>query len=150
MIWLLSNLWWLVPALFALVALGFVFAGPGLPVLLALLRRVPVAAWAVLGGIALVGLAFQGGRWYERSQVADAQAAAEKKADVRADKVAGKATAKADAAKADIRKDSDNAQTEVRTIIRTLPASCPELPPRAILIGKEAVEKARNAGEYPP
>ncbi len=137
MIWLWSNLWWLVPV----VVLG---AGLAHPIPRALLQRVPVRAWAILGVLMLLGLTFQLGRWYERSVAREAAVKAEQKADVKAAGVAEKATVEARESSDIIRKESSDAVQEVRTIIRTVPGQCPPLPDRVRDIGRAAVEAARR------
>lgn len=136
MIWLLSNVWWLVPVAFGLLAMAN-------PAFLSLLRRVPLRAWLVLGAIALLGLSFQAGRWYERSQHRSAQAAAEARADAKAAKVAKRASAKAQEASATIQKETDHAAAEVRVILRD--RACPAAPERVHELGQQAVERARRA-----
>ena len=142
MIWLLSNLWWLVPVLLVLVAAVAVFAGPGLPVVLALLRRVPWQAWALLGAVALLGATFQAGRHYERGVLAEAEKKAEASADARAAKASAAATAKVEAARATISKETADAAAEVRVILRD--RACPAVPDRVHELGREAVERARR------
>jgi hypothetical protein len=139
-IWLLSNVWWLVPLLIGALAL----VNPGL---LGLLKRVPARAWLALLAVALLGLSFQAGRWYERSEHRSAQATAEGRADAKAIKAAGHATTKAQEASAAIQKETDHAAAEVRTITRTVRAACPppDLPPRVHELGQQAVERARSA-----
>ena len=140
MIWLLSNVWWLVPAGIGVLALIN-------PAFLALLRRVPARAWLVLAAVALLGLSFQAGRWYERSQHRAAEATAEGRADAKAIKAGGRAAAKAQEASATISKETTDAAAEVRTITRPVRAACPpaELPPRVHELGEQAVERARRA-----
>jgi hypothetical protein len=138
-IWLLSNVWWLVPVLVGVLALIN-------PSLLALLRRVPARAWLALAAIALLGLSFQAGRWYERSQHRAAEATAEGRADAKALKAGGRAAAKAQEASATISKETTDAAAEVRVILRD--RACPagaELPPRVHELGEQAVERARRA-----
>lgn len=137
MIWLWSNLWWLVPVLIGVAALAH-------PVPRAVLGRVPLRWWLYLGVVALLGLTFQCGRWYERSVAREAAAAAEKKADVKAAGVAKSAFEQATKSSDTIRKESSDAATEVRTIIRTVPGACPPLPPRVHDLGRAAVEAARR------
>lgn len=148
MIWLLSNIWWLVPALLGLVALGFAFAGPGLPVLLAGLRRVPAPVWAGLAAVALLGLTFQAGRWYERSAAKERQAAAEDRADTKAAKTAGRAAEKAEQATTEIRKESARVQVRIREVVRTVPGDCPAMPDELRDLLEHEVERTR--AELPP
>ena len=136
MIWLWSNLWWLVPV----AVLG---AGLAHPVPRALLRRVPVRFWLGLGVVMLLGLTFQLGRWYERSVARETAEAKEVKADVKAAGVAEKANTEAREGSVVIRKESSDAAAEVRTIIRTV-GDCPPLPARVHDRGRAAVEAARR------
>jgi hypothetical protein len=135
-IWLLSNVWWLVLVAIAVLALIN-------PTLLALLRRVPLRAWLVLAAVALLGLSFQAGRWYERSQHRTAQATAEAQADAKAIKAGGRAAAKAQEASATIQKETQDAAAEVRVILRD--RVCPAAAPRVHELGREAVERAQQA-----
>lgn len=138
MIWLLSNVWWL--ALLVLVLAGLHPAG------WALLRRVPARVWLVLAAVVVLGLSFQAGRWYERSQHRSAQATAEARVDAKAIKAGGRAAAKAQEASATISKETTDAAAEVRVILRD--RACPagaELPPRVHELGEQAVERARRA-----
>jgi hypothetical protein len=139
-IWLLSNVWWLVPAGVAVLALVN-------PAFLGLLRRVPARVWLLVLAVALLGLSFQAGRWYERSQHRTAQATAEGQADTKAVKAAGRAATKAEAASATISKETTDAAAEVREIVRPVRAACPpaELPPRVHELGERAVERAQRA-----
>ena len=57
MIWLLLNVWWLVPALVAACALLALLSGIGWPVLAGLARRVPAPAWSALALVLGVSLA---------------------------------------------------------------------------------------------
>ena len=124
MIWLLSNLWWALPVLLVLVAAVAAFAGPGLPVVLAALRRVPVRVWLALAAITLLGATFQAGRHYERSILA----AAEDKAVAKASESVKRHTDAAKAEKAAARTESKEAADEVRDAVAALPDSCPPLP----------------------
>lgn len=133
MIWLWSNLWWLVPAL---------AAGLAHPVPRKLLEQVPARWWIRLGVLALFGLTFQCGRWYERSEAQERQEAAEKRADAKGAKVAKASHAAAQKAREGIRKESDDAQTEARTIVRYLEPTCPAQPDRLRELGRAAVESA--------
>jgi hypothetical protein len=138
-IWLLSNVWWLVPAGVAVLALVN-------PAFLALLRRVPARVWLLVLAVALLGLSFQAGRWYERSLHRTAQATAEGQADTKAVKAAGRAATKAEAASATISKETTDAAAEVRVILRD--RACPagaELPARVHELGERAVERAQRA-----
>ena len=144
MFWLLANLWWLVPLVIGLMAAVFAFSGPGLPAMVALLRRVPWQVWAAVAFIGWTGLAVQCGRWIERSAIEQRQEAAEAKADAKADRVAKQAQGEAKKARDTIRKESDDAQAEVRTIVRTLPATCPSQPDRLRELGDAAVQGARG------
>jgi hypothetical protein len=135
-IWLWANAWWWVPLLvLALASLH--------PAGWALLRRVPARVWLLVLTVALLGLSFQAGRWYERSQHRTAQETAEGRADAKAIKAAGRATAKAQEASAAIQKETQDAAAEVRVILRD--RVCPAAPPRVHELGREAVERAQQA-----
>lgn len=136
MIWLLSNAWWLVPVVIGVLAL----LNPGF---LALLRRVPARVWVAFAAVALLGLSFQAGRWYERSQHRSAQEAAEGRADAKVIKAGGRAAAKAQAASATISKETTDAAAEVRVILRD--RACPAVPDRVHEMGEQAVERASRA-----
>src|SRR5690606_36911682 len=142
MIWLLLNLWWLFPAAIALTALVALISGLGGPALLAIARRVPAPAYAVL--VAAVALSL-GSSWLVgvgEARCQAAQEAAEKRADAKGERVAKRAQGAAQKARDTIRKESDDAQAEVRTIVRTLPATCPDQPDRLRELGRAAVESA--------
>lgn len=138
MIWLLSNLWWLGPlVLLAAIALH--------PASWPILARVPARWWLAAAFVALLGLTFQAGRWYERSAAEKAQDKSENRADAKGEKVAGKAQAKAQEATATTRQEASDAQAEARVIVRTLPADCPEQPARLRELGESAVEATRRS-----
>lgn len=136
MIWLLSNVWWLVPVAVALLALSH-------PAALAILKRVPARVWAALAAVALLGLSFQAGRWYERSQHRDAQATAQAKSLAKGQKAAQKAQEAATAVKIEVRQESENEAVQAREIVRYLPRTCPTQPDELRVIGRDAVEAAR-------
>lgn len=139
MIWLLSNLWWLVPVAVGLALLAH-------PVPRAFVKAVPPKWWLRLAVLAAFGLTFQAGRWYERDAAKDRQAAAEGKADVKAAKVSTATAEKVEADRTTIRKETSDAASEVRTIIRTVRAGCPAdpVPERVHELGRAAVEAARR------
>jgi hypothetical protein len=116
-IWLLSNAWWLVLVAIAVLALIN-------PTLLALLRRVPLRAWLALAAVALLGLSFQAGRWYERSQVEKKAAAA----DVKAGETVTKSKARAEKVRKAITEETEDAVAEVEAAVAALPDTCPPLP----------------------
>lgn len=142
MIWLLSNAWWLLPALVAVPALLAIALGVGIPVLRSLAQRVPAQAWAAFGAVIAVSLASS---WLISIGEGRCRAkfeAAEAKADVKAAEVAAKADAEAKDATTTIRKESEDAQAEARVIVRSLPAVCPAQPDRLRELGDAAVEAA--------
>ena len=141
MIWLLMNVWWLVPALVGVAAVvAFLALGP-VP-LRALAARVPLLAWQVLACVVALSLASSWLIGVGEDRCAAAPAKAEDKADVKAAKVTGDARDEADQAKTTIRKESQDAQAEARVIVRSLPAACPAQPDRLRELGDAAVEAA--------
>lgn len=141
MIWLWANLWWLGPVL-------VLAAGLAHPVSRKLLEQVPARWWLRLGVLALFGLTFQLGRWYERSAVEERQAAAEDRADVKAAKAAGRAAEKAEAATTAIRKEKAHVQTRIREVVRTVAGDCPAMPAELRDLLEHEVERTR--AELPP
>jgi hypothetical protein len=139
-LWLLTNVWWLVPLLIGGLALA------NLPMTLAVIRRVPVRVWLALAAVALLGLTFQSGRWYERRAQESAQEAAEKRADAKAGRVAKQAHDDAEKATAVIRDRTEDVADEVE---REMDGArvCPEpvQPERVRELGEQAVEAARRA-----
>ena len=142
MIWLLMNVWWLVPALAALGAGIAVALGVGLPVLRSLAQRVPALVWQALAAIVAVSLASSWLIGIGEARCEAKQEKAEAKADVKAAKVATEASEKAGEAKTTIRKESNDAQAEARDIVHSLPAGCPAQPDRLRELGESAVEAA--------
>jgi methylthioribose-1-phosphate isomerase len=137
-LWLASNVWWLVP-----VAVG-VLALVNLPMTLAVIRRVPVRVWLALGVVALLGLTFQAGRWYERSQHEQAQEAAEAKADAKAATVAKKAAIDAGKATAKIRERTEEAADEIEREMGAVDCAVP-IPDRVRDELAGATRRAREA-----
>lgn len=142
MIWLLMNVWWLVPALVGVAALCvFLTAGP--LVLRGLSRRIKPWAWQALAAVVAVSLASSWliGIGEDRCQAK--QEKAEAKADVKAAKVAGAAREEADQAKATIRKETSDVQVQIREVVRTVPATCPDMPDELRDLLQRQVEAAR-------
>lgn len=138
MIWLWSNVWWLVPLVIGGLALA------NLPMTLSVIRRVPLKAWLALGVVALLGLTFQAGRWHERRAHRSAQEAAEAKADAKAARVAKKAT---DAAKEATKRIQDRSEEAADEVDRQMEPVCPDVPvPDGVRdqLG-DAVRRAREA-----
>lgn len=143
MIWLLMNVWWLVPALVGVAALALFLAVGPMP-LRALAARVPLLAWQVLACVVAVSLASSWLIGIGEARCEARQEKAELKADVKAAGVAEKADAEATAARTTIRKESSDAQSEARVIVRNLPTACPVQPDRLRELGDAAVEGARG------
>jgi biopolymer transport protein ExbB/TolQ len=137
-IWLLSNVWWLVPLLIGGLALA------NLPMTLAVIRRVPRWLWLALAAVALLGLTFQSGRWYERREHQAAQEAAEKRADAKAGRVAKAAHERAQKARERIRQESEEATDEAQAAVDALPDTCPPLPDELREHAQREVERARR------
>jgi membrane protein implicated in regulation of membrane protease activity len=137
-IWLLTNVWWLVPLLIGGLALA------NLPMTLAVIRRVPVRVWLALAAVALLGLTFQSGRWVERREHRSAQEAAEKRADAKAGRVAKAAQERAEKARARIRQDTEESTDAAQDAVDALPATCPPLPDELRDIVQREVERARR------
>ncbi len=146
MIWLLLNVWWLVPALVALAAGVALLSGLGGPALLALAKRAPAGAWVALAAVVAVSLAsgWLVGVGEERCRAA--LESADTRADAKAAKVAAATTAKVEADRATITKETTDAAAEVRTIVRTVRAGCAAdpVPERVHELGRAAVEAARR------
>ena len=142
MIWLLMNVWWLVPALFALGAVIVLVAGGGPLVLRSLAQRVPALVWQGLAAVLAVSLASSWLIGIGEGRCRAKFEAAEAKADVKAAGVAKKSSEAATAARDTIRKESSDAQAEARVIVRNLPAACPRQPDRLRELGESAVEAA--------
>jgi hypothetical protein len=141
MIWLLSNVWWLVPlAIGALALFAFLSAGPGA---LALYLKIPRWLRLTLGALVILLTAYSFGYSSGLDGCRTAQATAEARADAKAIKAAGRATAKAQEASAAISKETQDAAAEVRVILRD--RVCPAAPPRVHELGREAVERAQQA-----
>lgn len=138
MIWLLTNIWWLVPVAIGLLALA------NLPMTLAVIRRVPVRVWLALAAVALLGLTFQAGRWYERRAQEAAQATAEARADRKAADVAKRSHERAQKAGKAIRERTEESTDAAREIVGSLPATCPDLPNELRDIVQQQVERARR------
>ncbi|WP_332823130.1 hypothetical protein [Stutzerimonas kunmingensis] len=140
MIWALTNIWWLVPVAIGLLALLN-------PTTALLLRKVPRRVWLALGAVALLGLTFQAGRWYERRAQEAKQATAEARADRKAIKAGARADKAADEAVATIKEETDHAADRARVIVREITADCPlpAQPDELRRIGDEAVGRARRA-----
>lgn len=136
MIWLWSNLWWLGP----LLVIG---AGLAHPVPRKLLEQVPARWWIRLGVLALFGLTFQCGRWYERSVAKERQEATEKRLDAKAAQVAKASHEAAQKAREGIRKESDDVQVRIREVVRTVPGGCPAMPDELHDLLQREVERAR-------
>jgi len=132
-IWLWSNLWWLVPVL-------VIGAGLAHPIPRALLRRVPVRAWAILGVFMLLGLTFQLGRWYERSTVREKEV----KADVKAAKVVTESKTRVGTIRKTTYKESADAVANVEAAVAALPDTCPALPDSVRESVQRQVEAARD------
>lgn len=145
MIWLLMNVWWLVPALFALGAVAALVSGIGLPALRSLAQRVPALVWQGLAAVLAVSLASSWLIGIGEGRCRAKFEAAEEKADVKAAGVAKKSSEAATAARDTIRKESSDAQAEARVIVRNLPAVCPAQPDRMRELGDAAVEAARGS-----
>lgn len=139
MIWLLTNIWWLVPVAIGLLALLN-------PTTALLLRKVPRRVWLALGAVALLGLTFQAGRWYERAAQEAAQATAEARADRKAADAAKAATDRAGKATAKIRARTEDAADDVQREMDSVRV-CPEpaQPAGVSERGREAVRRAREA-----
>lgn len=118
MIWLWSNLWWLGPLL-------VLVAGLAHPVPRKLLEQVPTRWWIRLGVLALFGLTFQCGRWYERSVAQQRQEAAEKRADAKGERVAKRAQGEAGKAKDGFTKEQQTSE-RIREVVRYL--ECEPMP----------------------
>ena len=144
MIWLLMNVWWLVPALVGVAAVVALVSGIGLPVLRSLAQRVPALAWQVLACVVAVSLASSWLIGIGEARCEARQEKAEAKADVKAAGVAEKSDAEATAARTTIRKESSDAQSEARVIVRNLPTACAVQPDRLRELGESAVEGARG------
>lgn len=138
MIWLLSNAWWLVPVAIGLLALVH-------PATLVIIRRVPARAWAVIGAAALLGAAFQSGRFYERS----VQREADKTLDAKAGVAVKQSKGRAEKARRDITKGTADVVAQVRTEIRYLPATCPALPNSVRESVQRQVQAARDGVQEP-
>lgn len=146
MIWLLLNVWWLVPALVAVAAAVALLSGLGGPALLALAKRAHPGVWAALAAVVVLSLA---SGWLVRvgeDRCRAAHEAADARADVKAAKVSAATTAKVEADRATITKETTDAAAEVRTIVRTVRAGCPAdpVPERVHDLGRAAVEAARR------
>lgn len=133
MIWLLSNIWWLVPVAIGILALAH-------PATLGALRRVPLRVWAGIAAVALLGATFQAGRFYERS----VQREASKALDAKAGAAVKKSKDRAKVITEDVSEDTADAVTKVRTDIRYLPATCPDLPDSVRESVQKRVEAARG------
>lgn len=142
MIWLLLNFWWLALLLIGLCAAVALLSGIGGPALLALARRVPAGAWAVLAAVLGVSLASGWLVGIGEARCQAKQEAREDKADVKAAGVAGRTAKKAQTDRTEIRKDTKESADEVRTIVRTVRAACPPVPDRVHDLGRAAVEAA--------
>lgn len=139
MIWLWSNAWWLGPGL--VIALASLH-----PAGWALLRRVPLRAWLALAAVALLGLSFQAGRWYERSQVEKKAAAA----DVKAGEVVTKSKARVAKARKAITEETEDAVAEVEAAVAALPDTCPPLPDGVRESVQRQIEGARAGVQERP
>lgn len=136
------NVWWLVPALFALGAgVAFLMLGP-VP-LRALAARVPALVWQALAAIVAVSLASSWLIGIGEGRCEAKQAKAEAKADVKAAGVAAKADAEAKEATTIIREESQNAQVRIRELVRTVPGACSAMPDELRDILQREVEAAR-------
>jgi biopolymer transport protein ExbB/TolQ len=137
-IWLLTNVWWLVP----LVVGGLALAN--LPMTLAVIRRVPVRVWLAVAAVALLGLTFQAGRWYERREHQAAQEAAEKRADAKAGRVAKQAQERTRKAVERIHERTEEAADEID---RQMEPVCPDVPLPSVVRDDlaDAVRRAREA-----
>jgi len=102
---------------------------------------VPARWWIRLGVLALFGLTFQCGRWYERSVAQERQEAAEKRADAKAERVARKAGQQADAARKRFEKESV-VNEQIREVVRYL--HCDPLPDGVRDALQRKVEAARD------
>lgn len=144
MIWLLMNVWWLVPALVVVAAVvAFLALGP-LPAR-ALASRVPLLVWQALALLVALSLSSSWLVGVGESRCEAKQAKAEDKADIKAAGVAAKAGTEAKDATTTIRKESSDAQAEARVIVRSLPAACSSQPDRLRELGESAVEAARGS-----
>ena len=134
MIWLWSNLWWLGPAL-------VLAAGLAHPVPRKLLEQVPARWWIRLGVLALFGLTFQLGRWYERSVAQERQEAAEKRADAKGAAAAKKADIAAQEAGKRLNKERQT-NDRIREVVRYV--ACDPLPDGVRDALQRKVEAARD------
>lgn len=138
MIWLLSNAWWLVPVAIGLLALAH-------PASLAILKRVPLRVWAIIGLLAALGASFQAGRHYERS----VQREADKQLDAKAGTVVKESKERAEAVAGKVTKETANVAANVRTEIRYLPATCPAVPASVRESVQQQVQAARDGVQKP-
>jgi hypothetical protein len=137
-IWLWANAWWWVPLLvLALASLH--------PAGWALLRRVPARVWLPVLAVALLGLSFQAGRWYERSQVEKKAAAA----DVKAGETVTKSKARAEKVRKAITEETEDAVAEVEAAVAALPDTCPPLPDGVRDSVQRQVQAARDGVPEP-
>jgi biopolymer transport protein ExbB/TolQ len=136
-IWLWANAWWI--GTLAIVALAVLH-----PAGLFLLRKVPLKAWLALAAVALLGLTFQSGRWYERRTQESAQEAAEKRADAKAGRVAKAAQERAQKATQRIHERTEEAADEID---RQMEPVCPDVPLPSVVRDDlaDAVRRAREA-----
>lgn len=132
MIWLLSNIWWLVPVAIGILALAH-------PATLVVLRRVPLRVWLGIGLLAALGASFQAGRHYERS----VQRESDKTLDAKAGGVVKESKERAEGVADKVTKGTADVAAKVRTEIRYLPATCPAVPASVRESVQQQVEAAR-------
>lgn len=140
MIWLLSNVWWLVPlAIGGLALFAFLSAGPGA---LAIYLKIPRWLRLTVGSLVILLTAYSFGYDSGLESCRSAQEAGDDKADAKASRVAKGAQAKAQEALEGIRKETKESTDEAEQIVAGLPATCPPLPERLRELGRDAVQGA--------
>lgn len=143
------NVWWLVPALFALGAVAALVSGVGLPALRSLAQRVPALVWQALAAVIAVSLASSWLIGIGEGRCEAKQLAAEKRADKKAVEVVADSKGRAATIRKTTTEETADAVADVQAAVAALPDTCPSLPDGVRESVQRQVEAARDGVPEP-
>ena len=143
------NVWWLVPALFALGAVVVLVGGGGPLALRSLAQRVPALVWQALAAIVAVSLASSWLIGVGEDRCEAKQVAAEKRADKKAVEVVADSKGRAATIRKTTTEETADAVADVQAAVAALPDTCPSLPDGVRESVQRQVEAARDGVPEP-
>jgi len=143
------NVWWLVPALFALGAVVVLVGGGGPLALRSLAQRVPALVWQALAAIVAVSLASSWLIGIGEARCEAKQLAAEKRADKKAVEVVADSKGRAATIRKTTTEETADAVADVQAAVAALPDTCPSLPDGVRESVQRQVEAARDGVPEP-